>query len=533
MVTLSLFVPPLLLFALLPTALANNLWLVDGSPALLYSPSTVSPNANLANETWVDWYAAPLVSPPPAGPSDFIWGSGESTHTTSLEGASVNLTFTGTRVEWWGRVGAGTVLSTGNAEVSPIVGDGTGHAILAASDFGLGVHGVSLTLVRGKVTLTGVRLTIPTPEEEWTTQPALINNQTNPFFTAPDYTISTILAGHPWNNIRAVGMNTEPQWLNFSIPANTSAMAVTVATDPREMAFDHYLIPGGWLPRVSIRRSWSVPLTATVLFLDPAVKYKYGLFPVNPNPLKFGGVDFLSGGEPGLPVAGTSGEVGTEGARVAAQAAGAGAGSDVTGESGPGGKDTPGATAASSPDLSAKKRSNVGAIVGGVIGGVVVLALLGLGWYLRRWKRQGAQPGEKIDLAHSDEIVDNDNPVTPYWIEDKPQMHPRPHSHPLVAQIRPPRPTPTIDTNVMVPRTLSPGLEQKRELLGAPLSADPNGPGPSAVMTTSPLSSTLSSTLSSPDTADLLVHASDAGPVRVNVLPPMYDPTWSRPPPLK
>lgn len=189
--------PPIALLLLLPTALAYVLELADSSPALLYSPSVVTPDVARANETWVDWFSSWDSRPPPP-PSDFVWGEGEGTHTTSLAGASVSISFVGTRIEWWGRVDAGTVLSAGGNEITPE--GSTQTYLLAASDQPLGAHNASLTLVSGGLTLTRVLLTLATQQSAWMTElamlrPAANEFRANEFFTAPKWKAYTALAG--------------------------------------------------------------------------------------------------------------------------------------------------------------------------------------------------------------------------------------------------------------------------------------------------------------------------------------------------
>ncbi|KLT42992.1 hypothetical protein CC85DRAFT_301777 [Cutaneotrichosporon oleaginosum] len=545
-------IPPILAL-LLPPAFAFVLELSDSSAALVYSPSVVTPLAERAGETWVDWYTSMDGSPPP-GPSDFVWPRYGSTHTTSRAGASVFIFFAGTRIEWWGRVGAGTVLSTNGEQVSPRP---TRESIsLAAADFELSVHNASLTLVNGNVTLTSVRITVPSTEKSWTSENALTeaSGAVNPFFNAPLWETALSLAGNDWPSLRGHEVKGEAQWLNFSIPANTSLMVLNCASDPRVTTFDHFISPGGRLPRVNLQRSFAAPINATALFLDPAVKYEYALLPVSESLIKFKSVSFLTGDTPGLPVTATSGVPDAASAATNTDAGPEAAGAGVTEHSSP-----------EAPPVA--KTGNVGAIVGGVVGGLLALALLACGlWFFRqRLIQRRSHIGKRLDLN------DSNISVTPYEMEDKlpalslhptldhyptPDVSPFPtlSTHesagwhpsqfapplPIPAQavaetvhIRTPPPArPAINTS-LVTRPLSPTLASKRARL-APLSAGPLSAGhdPFSATFDTPDGSVIPSSASSLDSTDgreITVHATDAGPVLIDVLPPMYNPAWTGP----
>lgn len=631
-------------FALALTPISYKLTLSDADTALTYSPGTTSPLLSDASTTWVDHRGRRTSNVKPPSPGDFVWGPDESEHATSLAGANVSVSFAGTGVAWYGHVSEGTTLSVRlsgvntegeGVEVKPRPTDATWPEppaqLLASAQASFGALTASLALVSGSVNISSVVLTldVAAPSAQslaWVNQSTVVDGALNPFFTAPEWdpkprlaSISTsqaypchiTLALTPdYTNIQGLS-NGPPQWLNMTVPANTTLLVVNGASDPRKTTFDHFLSPGGKLPPVDVHRSWANPVVQTIVSLDPTVQYEYSILPTLAEPLKIGGISFLTVCGADCPI------VPSEGVSIVGAGGVVDSDSGSTGSGPTTGSDTPGTLNAP----LGKNKTNAGAIAGGVVGGVVALALLALLAILIRRRRARSKAidtynDDKIDLVDMPASFESgrmsggrahEHRVTPYehqagagWSQPDSQHSaqstrvPSPTYPPSSAvytprdndyTTSPPAQSLGIDTRAptlapvnanalatqspleaeykrsLAPRQLSipgehpghpehpdpnrlapsGGLEHKRTLLAlAPLSPgvrdEPhsfagrlNTAAPASPV--SPLAGASSSSSTSPRSPasphEITVHADDAGPVHVNVLPPMYNPDWN------
>ncbi|CAK9781948.1 hypothetical protein CC85DRAFT_138296 [Cutaneotrichosporon oleaginosum] len=166
----------------------------------------------------------------------------------------------------------------------------------------------------------------------------------------------------------------------------------------------------------------------------------------------------------------------------------------------------------------------IGAIVGGVVGGVLALVLLGvLIFCCRRRRKAMTERDFLIDDEH--QLVHQVNPYQPAT----PQL-----SHP---PLHPPQPYNNDPKGIMLSSgeaSLTSGYQSGYTSSYAPASGSFSAPSASS---TSPYADSVPAPTKVPPTsapAPLVEHAVDAGSVPVpspapntEILPPMYDPSWS------